>query len=62
VGNKFTYEGAVGNHLWYDGTQRPFEFRPGLDLEPSLNDPDTVYAGIQDAALFQDDGRRPDVA
>ena len=53
VGNKFTYEGAVGNHLWYDGTQRPFEFARVWHLEPSLNDPDTVYAGIQDAALFQ---------
>ena len=53
VGNKFTYEGAVGNHLWYDGTQRPFEFARVWHLEPSLDDPDTAYAGIQDAALFQ---------
>jgi len=53
VGNKFTYEGAVGNHLWYDGTQRPFEFARVWHLEPSLTDPDTAYAGIQDAALFQ---------
>jgi len=53
LGNKFTYEGAVGNHLWYDGTQRPFEFARVWHLEPSLTDPDTAYAGIQDAALFQ---------
>jgi len=53
VGNKFAYEGAVGNHLWYDGTQRPFEFARVWHLEPSLDDPDTAYAGIQDAALFQ---------
>jgi photosystem II stability/assembly factor-like uncharacterized protein len=53
VGNKFAYEGAVGNHLWYDGTQRPFEFARVWHLEPSLTDPDTVYAGIQDAALFR---------
>jgi len=53
VGNKFTYEGAVGNHLWYDGTQRPFEFARVWHLEPSLTDPDSAYAGIQDAALFQ---------
>jgi len=53
VGNKFTYEGTVGNHLWYDGTQRPFEFARVWHLEPSLTDPDTAYAGIQDAALFQ---------
>src|SRR5262245_50114061 len=53
VGNKFAYEGAVGNHLWYDGTQRPFEFARVWHLEPSLRDPDTVYAGIQDAAMFR---------
>ncbi len=53
VGNKLAYEGAVGNHLWYDGTQRPFEFARVWHLEPSLKDPDTVYAGIQDAALFR---------
>ena len=53
VGNKFTYEGAVGNHLWYDGTQRPFEFARVWHLEPSLTDPDSAYAGIQDAALLQ---------
>ncbi len=53
VGNKFAYEGAVGNHLWYDGTQRPFEFARVWHLEPSPDDPDTAYAGIQDAALFQ---------
>jgi photosystem II stability/assembly factor-like uncharacterized protein len=53
VGNKFAYEGAVGNHLWYDGTQRPFEFARVWHLEPSLDDPDTVYAGIQDAAMFR---------
>src|SRR5262249_14836892 len=53
VGNKFAYEGPVGNHLWYDGTQRPFEFARVWHLEPSLTDPDTVYAGIQDAAMFR---------
>ncbi|MFI5077520.1 MAG: WD40/YVTN/BNR-like repeat-containing protein, partial [Vicinamibacteria bacterium] len=53
VGNKFSYEGGVGTHLWYDGTQRPWEFARVWHLEPSLTDPDTVYAGIQDAALFR---------
>jgi photosystem II stability/assembly factor-like uncharacterized protein len=53
VGNKFTYEGAVGTHLWYDGTPRPWEFARVWHLEPSLSDPDMVYAGIQDAALFR---------
>jgi BNR/Asp-box repeat len=53
VGNKFVYEGVPGTHLWYDGTPRPWEFTRAWHLEPSLTDPDTVYAGIQDAALFR---------
>jgi photosystem II stability/assembly factor-like uncharacterized protein len=53
VGNKFSYEGEPGTHLWYDGTPRPFEFARVWHLEPSLSDPDTIYAGIQDAAFFR---------
>ncbi|HEY0494074.1 MAG TPA: sialidase family protein [Candidatus Dormibacteraeota bacterium] len=53
VGNKFAYEGEAGTHLWYDGTPRPFEFKRIWHLEPSLDDPDTVYAGAEDAALFK---------
>jgi photosystem II stability/assembly factor-like uncharacterized protein len=53
VGNKFTYDGGAGTHLWYDGTSRPWEFTRVWHLEPSLTDPDTVYAGVQDAALFR---------
>src|SRR5207302_845814 len=53
VGNKFAYEGTPGTHLWYDGTPRPWEFARVWHLEPSLTDPDTVHAGIQDAALFR---------
>ena len=51
--NKFVYEGKVGKHLWYDGTQHPWEFKRVWHLEPSLTDPDTVYAGVEDAALFK---------
>jgi hypothetical protein len=51
--NKFVYEGTVGEHLWYDGTPRPWEFKRVWHLEPSLSDPDTVYAGVEDAALFR---------
>jgi len=51
--NKFVYEGEVGEHLWYDGTKRPWEFKRVWHLEPSLNDPDTVFAGVEDAALFR---------
>ncbi|HUK91345.1 MAG TPA: exo-alpha-sialidase [Blastocatellia bacterium] len=53
MGNKFVYEGEVGDHLWYDGTLRPWEFKRVWHLEPSLHDPDIVYAGVEDAALFQ---------
>ena len=53
VGNKFTYDGATGTHQWYDGTPHPWEFKRVWHLEPSLTDPDTVYAGIEDAALFR---------
>ena len=52
-GNKFGYEGDVGPHQWYDGTPRPWEFARVWHLEPSLTDPDTVYAGVEDAALFR---------
>ena len=44
VGNQFAYDGTPGTHLWYDGTQHPWEFKRVWHLEPSLSDPDTVYA------------------
>ncbi len=53
VGNRFTYEGIPGTHQWYDGTPHPWEFARVWHLEPSLDDPDTVYAGVEDAALFR---------
>src|SRR4030042_5129816 len=53
VGNKFVYEGSPGSHQWYDGSQRPWEFKRVWKLEPSLTEPDTVYAGVEDAALFR---------
>jgi hypothetical protein len=53
VGNEFQYEGDVGNHLWYDGTPRPWKFQRIWHFEPSPTDPDTVYAGAEDAALFR---------
>jgi hypothetical protein len=53
VGNEFTYDGDPGEHLWFDGTPRPFSFTRVWHLEPSPVDVDTVYAGIEDAALFK---------
>ncbi len=53
VGNDFAYQGDVGQHLWYDGTPRPWEFKRIWHLEPSRTDPDVVYAGGEDAALYR---------
>jgi photosystem II stability/assembly factor-like uncharacterized protein len=59
VSNKFVYDTSseVGKplttHQWYDGTQHPWEFKRVWHLEPSLTEPDAVYAGIEDAALFR---------
>jgi len=51
--NQFTYDGVPGTHQWYDGTPHPWEFKRVWHLEPSLTDRDTVYAGVEDAALFR---------
>ncbi|MBI2349257.1 MAG: exo-alpha-sialidase [Deltaproteobacteria bacterium] len=57
--NKFVYDTSpetgkpLTTHQWYDGTPHPWEFKRVWHLEPSLNDPDTVYAGVEDAALFR---------
>ncbi len=53
VGNQFTYDGVPGTHQWYDGTSHPWEFKRVWHLEPSVTDPDTIFAGIEDAALFR---------
>ena len=53
VGNDFAYDGVPGTHLWYDGTPHPWDFARVWHLEPSLTDPNTVYAGVEDAALFR---------
>jgi len=57
VGNAFAYDGVPGTHMWYDGTQHPWEFKRIWHLEPSLTDPETVYAGAEDAALFRSTDR-----
>src|SRR5512147_1796122 len=53
VDKSFVYDGVTGTHQWYDGTPHPWEFKRVWHLEPSLEDPDTVYAGVEDAALFR---------
>ena len=56
--NKFVYDTSpetgspLTTHQWYDGTQHPWEFKRVWHLEPSLSNPDHVYAGVEDAALF----------
>src|SRR5437870_2216279 len=56
--NKFVYDTSpqtgkpLTTHQWYDGTQHAWEFKRVWHLEPSPNDPDTVYAGVEDAACF----------
>jgi len=51
--NKFLYDGTPGTHKWYDGTPHPWEFKRVWHLEPSLTDPNTAYAGVEDAAIFK---------
>ncbi|BCA56981.1 hypothetical protein W02_41210 [Nitrospira sp. KM1] len=57
--NKFVYDVSsetgtpLTTHQWYDGSQRPWEFKRVWHLEPSVSDPGTVYAGVEDAALFR---------
>jgi photosystem II stability/assembly factor-like uncharacterized protein len=53
VGNDFSYEGETGTHQWFDGTPHPWKFARVWHFEPSLEDPDTVYAGVEDAAIFR---------
>jgi photosystem II stability/assembly factor-like uncharacterized protein len=53
AGNEFAYAGIPGTHQWYDGTPHPWEFKRVWHLEPSLTDAETVYAGVEDAALFK---------
>ena len=53
MGNQFTYDGVPGTHQWYDGTPHPWEFARVWHLEPSLTELDTVYAGVEDAAIFR---------
>ncbi len=53
VGNEFSYMTAPGTHQWYDGTPHPWEFARVWHLEPSWDDPDILYAGVEDAALFE---------
>jgi photosystem II stability/assembly factor-like uncharacterized protein len=57
--NKFVYDTSpesgksMTTHMWYDGTAHPWEFKRVWHIEPSFTDPDLVYAGVEDAAIFR---------
>jgi photosystem II stability/assembly factor-like uncharacterized protein len=57
--NKFKYDDSketgkpLTTHQFYDGTQHPWEFKRVWHLEPSHTDPNLVYAGVEDAAIFR---------
>jgi BNR/Asp-box repeat protein len=57
--NKFVYDTSpakgkpLTTHQWYDGTQHPWEFKRVWHIEPSLTEQNTVYAGVEDAAIFR---------
>jgi hypothetical protein len=57
--NRFAYDTSeetgkpLTTHQWYDGTQHPWEFKRVWHFEPSPVDPNVVYAGVEDAALFK---------
>ncbi|WP_201733267.1 sialidase family protein [Acidithrix sp. C25] len=52
VSNSFNYSGEPKPHLWYDGSSHLWEFAKVWNLSPSLFDEKTVFAGIEDAAIF----------
>lgn len=51
--NRFVYVGNVGTHKWYDGSQHPWEFKRVWHIEPSLENPDVAFAGVEDAGIFK---------
>ncbi len=53
MSNAFAYDGKPGTHQWYDGTPHPWEFARVWHFEPDPHDAQTVYAGVEDAALFR---------
>jgi len=59
VPNKFVYDESpetgkpLTTHQHYDGTQKPWVFKRVWHLEPSLSEHHTVFAGIEDAAIFK---------
>src|SRR5262249_11783863 len=53
VGKKILYDGGLGTHEAHDAAPQPWEFRRVWHIGPSPSDPDTVYAGVEDAALFR---------
>ena len=58
--NKFVYDDSpetgkpLTTHQFYDGTAKPWVFKRVWHLEPSLDNPDNVYAGVEDAGGHHD--------
>jgi photosystem II stability/assembly factor-like uncharacterized protein len=53
VGNQFAYADGDAVHQGFDGKPQPWRFTRIWHLEPSPEDRDVVYAGVEDAALFR---------
>ena len=57
--NKFVFDTSaktgkpLGSHQGFDGKPQDWQFKRVWHLQPSWDDPDTVYAGVEDAALFR---------
>ncbi|HEY3248838.1 MAG TPA: exo-alpha-sialidase [bacterium] len=53
VGNQFAYADSEATHQDFDGKQIPWRFKRVWHIEPALDRPGTLYAGVEDAALFE---------
>ncbi len=53
IGNQFSYLDTSLTHQTFDGTPSPWNFRRVWHVEPSLKEENTVFAGVEDAAIFR---------
>ena len=52
ISNEFTYDGGNQTHLFFDGSEVSWTFKRVWSFEPSIFERNTVYDGVEDAALF----------